>query len=121
MLINAMISITMALVFYTIGVWGEKIQGSLKKWHIVIFWMGLIFDTLGTKLMGDMVGGFTFGFHAVTGLLAIVLMLFHAVWATRVLIRNKPQQLKSFHKFSVFVWLIWLIPYLSGAVFGMVN
>ena len=31
MLIYAIIAITMALVFYTIGVWSEKIQGSLKK------------------------------------------------------------------------------------------
>jgi hypothetical protein len=27
--------------------------------------------------------------------------------------------IRSFHKFSVAVWVIWLIPYLSGAVFGM--
>ena len=27
--------------------------------------------------------------------------------------------IRNFHKFSVAVWVIWLIPYLSGAVFGM--
>lgn len=30
MLIYAIIFITLALVFYTIGVWSEKLQGTLK-------------------------------------------------------------------------------------------
>lgn len=51
MLIYAIISISLALVFYTIGVWSEKVQGQLKKWHLTIFWIGLIFDTIGTTLM----------------------------------------------------------------------
>jgi hypothetical protein len=31
MLLYAMITITLALIFYTIGVWSEKGQGKLKK------------------------------------------------------------------------------------------
>lgn len=120
MLIYAIVSITLALVFYTIGVWSEKIQGELKKWHLVIFWAGLVFDTIGTMLMGEIAGGgFEFNFHGITGLLAIILMLFHALWATVVLVKNDAKAKISFHKFSIIVWLIWLIPYISGAMFGM--
>lgn len=120
MLLYAIISITLALVFYTVGVWSEKIQGELKKWHLVIFWVGLIFDTLGTTLMGKLAGsGFKLNFHGITGLIAIVLMLFHAVWATVVLVKNDKKAKVNFHKFSVIVWVIWLIPYISGAIFGM--
>ena len=36
MLVYAILSITSALIFYSIGVWSEKIQGQLKKWHLVI-------------------------------------------------------------------------------------
>ncbi|HEY5563802.1 MAG TPA: HsmA family protein [Clostridiaceae bacterium] len=120
MLFYAVISITLALVFYTIGVWSEKVQGELKKWHLAIFWVGLTFDTLGTTLMSKLaINGFQLNFHGITGLLAIVLMLFHAVWATFVLIKNNEKAKTNFHKFSVSVWLIWLIPYISDAIFGM--
>lgn len=119
MLIYAIISITLALIFYTIGVWSEKIQGILKRPHLVIFWIGLIFDTIGTTLMSEIAGGFKLNFHGVTGILAIVLMLFHALWATIVIVRKDQKALANFHKFSIIVWLIWLIPFVSGAMFGM--
>jgi uncharacterized repeat protein (TIGR03987 family) len=122
MLPYAIVAITLALVFYTIGVWAEKKQGVLKLWHLIVFWLGFVFDTTGTTIMSSLVqGGFKFNFHGVTGVLAIVLMLFHAAWATVVLVRNQESMKKNFHKFSIVVWCIWLIPYLSGMLFGMVG
>ena len=120
MLAYAIISITSALIFYTIGVWSEKFQRKLKRWHLFIFYLGLIFDTLGTTLMSKIVaGGFQLNFHGVTGLSAIILMLFHAFWATIVLIKNNEKAKIKFHKFSFWVWIIWLIPFVSGAFLGM--
>ena len=120
MLVYAIISITLALLFYTTGVWGEKIQGKLKKWHVVIFWLGLSFDTLGTTLMSKIaLNGFQLNFHGIMGLLAILLMIFHAIWATYVINKDNERVKTNFHKFSLVVWLIWLIPYVSGAILGM--
>lgn len=120
MLIFAIIAITLALVLYSAGVWGEKIQKVLKPWHVVIFWLGFICDTTGTTIMGQIAGDvFSLNFHAVTGALAILLMLFHAVWATVVLVRKNEKMMRTFHKFSLAVWIIWLIPYLSGMIVGM--
>ena len=120
MLIYAITTITLALIFYTIGVWSEKIQGELKSWHLIIFWIGLIFDTTGTMLMSKIANeSFQFNFHGITGLLAIILMLFHAIWATFVLLKKDTNAKTNFHKFSIVVWLIWLIPFISGAIFGV--
>lgn len=120
MLFYAIVSITAALLFYTIGVWSEKLSGTLKPWHVIIFWCGLVFDTLGTTLMNriatDAAG---FGIHGVTGLAAILLMLVHVIWATVVLYQNSPKTKKKFHRFSAAVWLIWLVPFASGMVVGM--
>ena len=69
--------------------------------------------------MFEMVGGMIFDIHGISGLLAILLMLIHAVWATIVLVKKDEQAIKNFHKFSVVVWLIWLIPYFSPMLFGM--
>ena len=57
-LIMAIITITLALVFYTIGVFSERKAHILKKQE-------------------------------------------------------------SFHKFSIFVWLVWLVPYILGMIIGM--
>ncbi|WP_274307448.1 HsmA family protein [Solibacillus daqui] len=122
MLILAIIFITAALLFYSVGVWSEKFQKILKPWHVIIFWLGLVFDTIGTTTMEKMASeGSLLSFHGITGLLAILLMLFHAIWATIVLIKKDKVMMEKFHKLSIVVWLIWLIPYISGMIYGMTN
>ena len=113
------IFITLALVFYTIGVWSERIAGRLKGWHLIFFWLGLACDTIGTAIMMDYAGGLTADVHGVTGVAAILLMIIHAIWATVVLARKDERAIVNFHKFSVLVWAIWLIPYFSGVIMGM--
>jgi len=49
-LITAIVTITLALVFYTIGVWSEHHSKRLKKPHLVFFWLGLCMDTTGTMV-----------------------------------------------------------------------
>lgn len=122
LLIVAMAAITLALVFYTIGVFSERSSGELMPRHVVLFWLGLVFDTTGTTVMTIMASeaeGTGSPLHAVTGVIAILLMLFHAVWATVVLIRNNPRQRESFHRLSIGVWLFWLIPYCIGMLLGI--
>jgi len=116
---SASIIITLALVFYSIGVWSERIAGELRPWHWVFFVLGLICDTWGTGMMFKYVGGMMFDIHGITGLIAILLMLIHAAWALIVLIRRDEKAIKNFHKFSVAVWAIWLIPYFSPMLFSM--
>lgn len=126
MLIYAIIFITLALLFYTIGVWSEKLQGSLKPWHLGFFLLGLVCDATGTILMEGIAKASVqvtsgFNLHGFTGVIAIVLMLIHAIWAAVVLImRNENMKLK-FHKFSLIVWIIWLIPFISGAAVHMMK
>jgi uncharacterized repeat protein (TIGR03987 family) len=115
------IVINLALIFYTIGVWAERLTGRLKIWHTVFFWLGIICDTWGTSLMFKMVGGLTYDIHGLSGMLAIILMFIHAVWATVVLVKKDEKMITTFHKFSLTVWFIWLIPYFSPMVLRMVE
>ncbi len=107
------IVINLALIFYSIGVWSERLSGRLKAWHAVFFWLGILCDTWGTGLMFEMAGGLTFDLHGISGVLVIFLMFIHAIWATIVLAKRNERMIANFHKFSVAVWLIWLIPYSS--------
>ncbi len=119
MLVFAIVFITLALFFYTIGVWSEKRDGTLKLWHLAFFWLGFACDTAGTTIMQSIAGGWTLSFHGVTGVLAILLMLFHATWGSIVLVRKDQKTAKVFHRFSLIVWALWLVPYLSGVIFGI--
>ncbi len=120
MLQYAIVLISLAFVFYTIGVWSEKIQRRLLLWHSVFFWIGFAFDTAGTIAMSKLPGAhFQFNLHMTTGILAILIMLFHATWSTLVLIKNDESARTNFRKISVHVWAVWLIPYISGMIVGM--
>ena len=118
-LVYAIVFINIACLLYTIGVWAERISRKLKWWHAAFFFSGLVFDSAGTGEMSVLSGSlFKFNFHGITGMTAILLMLFHAIWASIVLIRKNEKMILKFHRFSIFVWIIWLIPMISGMVFG---
>lgn len=124
MLVYGMVFISLALIFYSIGVWSEKIQGKLKIWHLIFFYLGLFCDALGTWVMRNIASGTGIVasdayFHGITGALALILMLVHALWATFVLIKKDDIMISKFHKFSIFVWVIWLIPFISGFAFSL--
>ena len=121
-LIAATTIISLALVAYTIGVFGERNSGTLKRSHLIFFWIGLACDSTGTAIMSSMAqssGGSISLLHPVTGGLAIALMFFHATWATYVLLRGDSKQRHNFHRLSICVWLIWLIPYCTGVLVGI--
>ena len=120
-LLVSTILITLALVFYSLGVWAERISRYLKTWHVIAFWTGFTFDVSGTLGMHIMAGGF-FDFtkpHTLTGQIALWLMLIHAVWATSVVRKGNEKTRRGFHRYSILVWLIWLVPYIGGIFMGM--
>lgn len=115
------ILITAALIFYSIGVWSERLARYLKPWHVIAFWIGFTFDVSGTWTMHLMAKG-PFDLsepHTLTGQIALWLMFLHAGWATYVVRKGSEKMLAQFHRLSIFVWLVWLIPYFGGMFLGM--
>jgi len=113
--------ITLALAFYSIGVWSERVARYIKPWHVAAFWTGFVFDVAGTWAMHRMA---TIPFdlrtpHTLTGQIALWLMLTHAIWATFVVRRGTESARSRFHRYSLIVWLIWLVPYFGGMYIGM--
>jgi len=115
------ILITLALVFYSAGVWAERITRYLKGWHVAAFWTGFLFDVSGTWAMGRLSDDpfNILDLHTLTGQIALWLMLAHAIWATFVVRKGSDSFRKQFHRYSLIVWLIWLIPYIGGMIMGM--
>lgn len=121
LLISAIVVISSALVFYTIGVWGERLQHGLRGWHVAFFLLGITADLTGTTLMEHIarLTGAHDRLHAITGVIAVVLMLIHAVWAVYTYYRGSETARRHFSRFSVLVWCVWLIPYFIGVYIGM--
>jgi uncharacterized repeat protein (TIGR03987 family) len=119
--------ILVAFVLYTIAVWSERFAGRLRSWHLVVFWLGFAADTAGTSAMGRImrtmqiernIGSLA---HESTGILALLLMFVHCTWASIVLLRRDENAILKFHRFSTFVWCVWLIPFSLGGVMASAN
>lgn len=126
-LITAIVLITAALIFYSTGVWSERRAGRLRWGHVGLFAAGLAFDAAGTTLMAMIAAGsdrsrtggaagVLNGVMAFTGAAALALMAVHLVWAVVVLVRNRESERLAFHRFSLGVWGLWLLPYVAGAL-----
>jgi uncharacterized repeat protein (TIGR03987 family) len=121
MVLFSSILITLAVVFYSLGIWSERIARYLKPWHVAMFWTGFTFDVMGTLAMHKLAKG-PFNIlepHTLTGQIALWLMLAHAIWATVVIRKKKESLRRNFHRYSLFVWLVWLIPYFGGMWLAM--
>jgi uncharacterized repeat protein (TIGR03987 family) len=123
LLLLSTILITLALVFYSTGIWSERFSRYLKKWHVAAFWTGLIFDVTGTWSMSRLSQHpfNIFELHSLTGQIALWLMLIHAIWATYVVTKGSEDSRTKFHRYSLVVWLIWLVPYFGGMIMGMTH
>jgi uncharacterized repeat protein (TIGR03987 family) len=120
-IVYAVVLITAALVFYSVGVWSERIQRILRWWHVGFFVAGLSCDLAGTVAMSRITGfqprnPTLIAVMESSGLVALILMGIHLAWAVAVLLRGSAQAKRTFHRFSLVVWSIWLIPYLTGAI-----
>ena len=118
-LVVAIVAMVLALGCYSVGVWGAQLAKELRSWHLGFFWTGLLCDTTGTIEMARIAGAFHWSVHSVTGQVAIWLMAVHAVWATVAITRKRERVVRGFHRFSLTVWGLWLIPFFGGMLLAM--
>ena len=115
----AICSFSLALIFYSLGVWLERFAKELNYLHLIYFWLGFIADSIGTHYVMNETSGFSWNFHTISGILGLGLMFIHSLWATCVLVKKQKEAVKRFHHFSLTVWIIWLVPYGTGLILGM--
>lgn len=119
LVLSAIIFITLALILYSSGIWGTRISKKLMLVFVVLLWLGWVCDATGTTLMTLVAGKLSLNIHSISGAAAILLMLGNAIWATIVYRSKNDELLKSYSRFSIVVWLIWLIPFVGGMVGAM--
>lgn len=119
LLLTAVILFTIAMVFYTWGVWAEKRVRRLRPRHVYLFACGVSADAFATILTYIAIGGLAWTPHSIMGFISLGLMAIHFIWAVLVIRRGDERALTNFHKLSLIVWSIWMFSYLSGFMLGM--
>jgi uncharacterized repeat protein (TIGR03987 family) len=118
-IIIAVISITAALIFYSIAVWWNWLTKRLQPRQLVLFYLGLACDILATGMMKSSVAEVTYDLHTISGYTALALMLSVTVTGTYATLRHDDRILENFHKFGLPIWFIWVVSWLTGVVLGI--
>jgi len=123
MLIQAVIWMNLALIFYSWAVFSGRKQGLHRK-HLIIFGIGLLCDYLGTSQMS--LFALTYGkapeWHNITGIASLGGMAFHFLLALIASLANKAEAVnRVFHRVSLTIYTFWLIAFFSGAISGMIR
>ncbi|GHV47928.1 membrane protein [Clostridia bacterium] len=115
MLLSAFVVISFAFLLYSVSAWALIITKHFWRWNLILFWIGFVFDCAGAFLMSAIAGDSpAHPIHAVAGVDAMVFMLLHTLCATIIYARKHRRTMHVFHKFTLLVWIIWLIPFCTG-------
>lgn len=112
-----LILFTLALLVYSIATWAGVIAGKLKKWHLLLFWIGLVADVSGTFIIGSVYGGFVMNTHSYLGAVAIIAILLQNIFGTKTLLEKNETWIVKFPKKVLLpVWILWMASYIAGLI-----
>jgi len=120
MLLQAVICMNLALIFYTWAVFSARLRGLHRK-HMLIFGFGLLCDYLGTHLMllYGLANGVVPAWHIAIGITSLAGMAFHFMLAlVAAMVRRAEAVNRLFHRVSLTIYTCWLIAFCSGAIAG---
>jgi len=123
MLLQAVICMCLALIFYTWAVFSARLRRLHRK-HLLIFGSGLVCDYLGTHLMllYGLANGIVPEWHIVVGMASLAGMAFHFLLAFAAAVVTRVETVnRLFHRVSLTIYICWLIAFCTGAVAGIVG
>ena len=121
-LVRAVIVVTFALVFYSIGVITEQRSKALSRFSLGFITTGLVFDISSTALMIAGSGNIPITVHGFIGYSALTVMLVDTIllwrhwrrWRTAPL----PRKLNLYTRIA-YAW--WVVAYVAGAIIAMMG
>lgn len=120
-LMIAVALVTFALIFYSIGFFS-----TIKKQRISIitplfYWLGVIGDITSTILMFSLANGTNTSSttHGVIGIIALILMVACAIYATIAHHKNIAEITLAFRQHSVIPYIFWVVVFVTAAMSRM--
>ena len=116
-----MLFVLVAMVVYSIGVWGAFRRRSFTRTHLILLAIGLLFDIGATAAMSSTIGwtldlraGLPLA-HTVLALLAFFGMLAGTVAAYMAYRRDDTSGMKSVTRWIVAPWVLWAFMFVWGS------
>jgi len=120
-LTRAVIVVTFALIFYSIGVITEQRKSYLSKRVLFFLTAGIIFDISSTTLMIIGSSNIPITVHGFLGYTALTVMLIDTILVWRHWAREGNSQVpRRLHIYTRFAYGWWVIAYIAGAIIAMV-
>ena len=121
---KTMLMMFLALSAYSAAVTLDKKAGKLMPANLAMLWAGFCLNAIGfglmTRLEADSGSGFS-GIGRIIGILAIVVVLIHAIWGTAILVLKDEKSEKIFHRDGTLLWKIWLVPFVLSLILAVIG
>ncbi len=115
MLVASIISVTLALILYSVAVWREFYLREIRLPILIMYWGGFFFDVLGTSFMSMLSEGFALHLHTIVGVVALVLMASLGIWLSHEY-GNQPYRRSRLRRtFGIAAWSLWIVVFLLGS------
>ncbi|OGO07360.1 MAG: hypothetical protein A2Y92_01915 [Chloroflexi bacterium RBG_13_57_8] len=116
-LIRAVIVVTVALVFYSIGAITEQRKHAVTRHVLFFLTVGVLLDITSTALMITYSGNIPITVHGVIGYTALLAMLIDAILIWRHWRKNGSGPVsKKLHRYTRIAYGWWVIAYIAGAI-----
>jgi len=115
--------VTLALIFYCIGIITEQRRKLINKKVLTFLTMGLICDITATACMIIGSTNSPFTFHGLIGYIALLAMTIETVIAYRFSFQNGYEKTvtKGIHLYSRFALILWIAVYITGSLLVMLK
>jgi uncharacterized repeat protein (TIGR03987 family) len=112
LLLFAIISVFLALIFYATSIYKEFREKKLSIKALAFLWLGFVFDLTGTILMSLIAKGFSLNFHSIAGLTVLALMGVKAAWSSVNYRQGAEKRVPVFY--TLISSLVWLAVFIAG-------
>jgi len=120
-LMRAVVVVTFALIFYSIGVITEQRKTSVSRRVLVFLTAGITCDVSSTALMIIGSSNIPFTVHGVLGYSALTLMLIDTILIWSHWVKNRQDTVsRSLSVYTRIAYGWWVIAYIAGAIIAMV-
>jgi uncharacterized repeat protein (TIGR03987 family) len=120
-LIKAVCVVTVALIFYSIGVITEQRKGRVTNRVLIFLTAGVLLDITSTALMIIGSNNIPLTVHGIIGYSALTVMLIDTVLIWRQRSKNGSGQVPAgLNLYTRLAYIWWVIAYIAGATIAMV-
>lgn len=112
-----LVALLVALVAYSIGVWGAFRAKGARVLHLVMLWVGVVFDVIATASMSYSLGWkLENSLHTYLALIVFFGMTVVAAIGTMARVKGDDKVLTALAKWAVAPWALWAAVFVWGMI-----